>query len=69
MVVEDLRFHIKCFKCKGCEQYLRGKEFVRKEDDFYCPNCYLVAFAPRCDCGCNAILSGKYITHGDKKLQ
>ena len=61
---QDNIWHTYCFKCFECKRPLRGVQFVRREKEVHCYDCFLRKYAPRCSV-CN-----KNITENDgMKLQ
>ena len=50
-------WHTFCFKCFECKKPLRGVQFVRRENEVHCYDCFLSKYAPRCNI-CNQNITG-----------
>ncbi|XP_067947376.1 four and a half LIM domains protein 2-like [Watersipora subatra] len=42
-------FHRECFLCTGCDTELANVKFATKDDQPYCPDCYIKTFAKICE--------------------
>lgn len=45
----DLAYHRECFLCTGCDTELANVKFATKEEQPYCPDCYIKTFAKICE--------------------
>lgn len=58
MTFRDAAFHRECFVCTKCETQLAQLKFATKDDNPYCPECYVKLFAKICD-KCNQPIAGE----------
>ena len=54
---QDKIWHTFCFKCFECKKPLRGVQFVHRENEVHCYECFLRKYAPRCSI-CNQNITG-----------
>lgn len=54
---QDKIWHTYCFKCFQCKKPLRGVQFVHRENEVHCYECFLSKYAPRCNI-CNQNIVG-----------
>lgn len=54
---QDNIWHTFCFKCSECKRPLRGVQFVRRENQVHCYECFQRKHAPRCSI-CNQNITG-----------
>ena len=54
---QDNIWHSFCFKCFVCKKPLRGVQFVHREREVHCYECFLRNYAPRCNI-CNQNITG-----------
>ena len=54
---QDKIWHTFCFKCFECKKPLRGVQFVHRENEVHCYECFLRKYAPRCNI-CNQNITG-----------
>ena len=54
---QDNIWHTFCFKCFECKKPLRGVQFVRRENEVHCYECFKRKFTPRCSI-CNENIVG-----------
>ena len=48
----DVAYHRECFLCTSCDTELANVKFATKEEQPYCPDCYIKTFAKICEkCG------------------
>lgn len=60
MTFRDAAFHRECFLCTKCNAELAHVKFATKDDNPYCPECYVKLFAKICE-KCNQPIAGKDI--------
>lgn len=53
-------WHLNCFRCAACGELIADQGFLEKKGSPYHPNCYHLAFSPRCS-GCGEPITGKYM--------
>lgn len=61
VVAKGKTFHADCFSCGDCGTMLGGKQFIPRDNQFYCENCYYKNFNPACG-KCKETIKGQYIS-------
>ncbi|KAI6224646.1 hypothetical protein M3Y95_00774800 [Aphelenchoides besseyi] len=63
---EDRSWHVQHFCCFGCDKHFMNEDYVSKQGQFYCLECYLQKFAKTClGCGSKIGAPEPYVTHNE----
>ena len=62
----NYKYHIGCFRCSKCLEFLQELHYYKKNKNIYCGRHHAELFGPRC-AGCDEIIFADKVTHAEDR--